>query len=62
MARKPIIGLITDVVPMKSQNAHLVYEKYIYAVAVGAQATTVLIPGRLSDVDGTPSAEEIDFA
>src|ERR1700709_986405 len=61
MARKPVIGFVCDVLPMRGHVAHLVYEKYIYAVTVGADATPVLIPGRVSDIDGTPAPGSLDI-
>jgi putative glutamine amidotransferase len=61
MARKPVIGFMCDVLPMRGHVAHLVYEKYLYAVTVGAEATPILIPGRVSDIDGTPASGSLDI-
>jgi putative glutamine amidotransferase len=60
--RKPVIGFVCDVTAVSGHVTHLVVEKYLYAVAVGAGATPILLPGRISDVDGTPAAEAIDYA
>lgn len=54
---RPVIGVISDVKPVGSQVVHGVTEKYIYAVAHGAQALPVLIPGTMSAVDGDMPTE-----
>jgi putative glutamine amidotransferase len=61
MARKPVIGFVCDVLPMGGHTAHLVYEKYLYAVTVGADATPILIPGRISDADGNVAPGSLDI-
>ncbi len=62
MMRRPVIGFVCDVSPMSGHIAHLVVEKYLYAVAVGSDAVCILLPGRICDVDGTPATETIDFS
>ncbi|MBB3770881.1 putative glutamine amidotransferase [Angulomicrobium tetraedrale] len=48
---RPVIGVISDVKARDGHVVHGVTEKYIYAVARGAQAMPVLIPGTISSVD-----------
>jgi putative glutamine amidotransferase len=59
--RRPVIGFVCDVTPVAGHVAHLVVEKYLYAVAVGANAVPILLPGRISDVDGTPAQQSLDY-
>jgi len=61
MAR-PVIGFVCDVTAVSGHVAHLVVEKYIYAVTVGADALPILLPGRVSNIDGTPAPTPVDFA
>jgi putative glutamine amidotransferase len=58
---KPVIGFVCDVTPVSGHVAHLVVEKYLYAVAVGAAATPILLPGRICDVDGTVAGDAMDY-
>ncbi len=60
--RRPVIGFVCDVTAVSGHPAHLVVEKYISAVAVGANAQPILLPGRISDIDGRPVAQTIDYA
>ncbi|WP_459697841.1 gamma-glutamyl-gamma-aminobutyrate hydrolase family protein [Acidisoma sp. C75] len=59
---KPVIGLVCDVRADAGHVAHLVVEKYIYAVAAGADALPILLPGQLSDSEGRPDPRGIDYA
>ncbi|MBS7537707.1 gamma-glutamyl-gamma-aminobutyrate hydrolase family protein [Ancylobacter lacus] len=52
---RPVIGVVSDVKPGSGHVTHGVTEKYLFAVARGAQTYPVMLPGRLSDVDGTMS-------
>lgn len=53
---RPLIGVVADVKPSHKHVWHRVQEKYLYAVARGADAQVVILPGRLSAVDaGEPS-------
>ncbi|MBS9476016.1 gamma-glutamyl-gamma-aminobutyrate hydrolase family protein [Ancylobacter radicis] len=56
---RPVIGVISDVKTINGQNTHGVTEKYIYAVARGAQAMPVLIPGTISAVDAAMAPERV---
>lgn len=56
---RPVIGVISDVKAKDGQVVHGVTEKYIYAVARGAQAMPVLIPGTISAVDAEMAPERI---
>jgi putative glutamine amidotransferase len=58
---RPVIGFVCDVTAVSGHVAHLVVEKYIYAVAVGANAVPILLPGRVSDIDGKPAGQAIDY-
>lgn len=60
--RRPVIGFVCDVTAVSGHPAHLVVEKYIAAVAAGANAQPILLPGRISDIDGNPLAQSIDYA
>jgi putative glutamine amidotransferase len=59
--QRPVIGFVCDVTPVSGHVSHLVVEKYLYAVAVGADAVPILLPGQISDTDGTPAAAAIDY-
>ncbi len=52
---RPVIGVVSDVKPGSGHVTHGVTEKYLFAVARGAQTYPIMLPGRLSDVDGTMS-------
>ncbi|WGD29029.1 gamma-glutamyl-gamma-aminobutyrate hydrolase family protein [Ancylobacter sp. WKF20] len=56
---RPVIGVISDVKTINGQVTHGVTEKYIYAVARGAQAMPVLIPGTISAVDAAMAPERV---
>lgn len=56
---RPVIGVISDVKSHGGHVVHSVTEKYIYAVARGAQAMPVLIPGTISSVDAAMAPERI---
>ncbi|MFT0892158.1 gamma-glutamyl-gamma-aminobutyrate hydrolase family protein [Pseudochelatococcus sp. G4_1912] len=45
---RPVIGVVADVKPTHKHVWHQVQEKYLYAVARGAEAEVVILPGRLS--------------
>ncbi|WP_350356067.1 gamma-glutamyl-gamma-aminobutyrate hydrolase family protein [Acidisoma cladoniae] len=62
LMRRPVIGFVCDVTGMSGHIAHLVVEKYLYAVTVGSDAVPILIPGRICDTDGTPATQSIDYA
>lgn len=49
---RPVIGVVSDVKPLGGHVLHGVTEKYLYAVARGADALPVLLPGTVSAVDG----------
>ena len=59
---RPVIGFVCDVTAISGHVAHLVFQKYIHAVAVGADALPILLPGLLADIDGRPDPRGIDFA
>ncbi|MGV6873391.1 gamma-glutamyl-gamma-aminobutyrate hydrolase family protein [Pseudochelatococcus sp. B33] len=48
---RPLIGVVADVKPSHKHVWHRVQEKYLYAVARGADAQVVILPGRLSATD-----------
>ncbi|MCK0197857.1 gamma-glutamyl-gamma-aminobutyrate hydrolase family protein [Ancylobacter sp. 6x-1] len=52
---RPVIGVISDVKPGSGHVTHGVTEKYLFAVARGADTYPVMLPGRMSDVDGSMS-------
>lgn len=56
---RPVIGVISDVKASGGHVVHGVTEKYIYAVARGAQAMPVLIPGTVSAVDADMVPERV---
>jgi len=56
---RPVIGVISDVKAGGGHVVHGVTEKYIYAVARGAQAMPVLIPGTISAVDADMAPERV---
>lgn len=56
---RPVIGVISDVKAGGGHVVHGVTEKYIYAVANGAQALPVLLPGTVSAVDGEMAPEKL---
>lgn len=56
---RPVIGVISDVKTVNGQVVHGVTEKYIYAVARGAQAMPVLVPGTISAVDAGMAPERV---
>lgn len=56
---RPVIGVISDVKASGGHVVHGVTEKYIYAVARGAQAMPVLIPGTVSAVDADMAPERV---
>ncbi|MCK0206531.1 gamma-glutamyl-gamma-aminobutyrate hydrolase family protein [Starkeya koreensis] len=56
---RPVIGVISDVKASGGHVVHGVTEKYIYAVARGAQAMPVLIPGTISAVDADMAPEQV---
>ncbi len=56
---RPVIGVISDVKASGGHVVHGVTEKYIYAVARGAQAMPVLIPGTISAVDADMAPERV---
>ena len=60
--RRPVIGFVCDVTAVSGHPTHLVVEKYISAVAAGANAQAILLPGRLSDIDGNPLPQSVDYA
>ncbi|MFD2251414.1 putative glutamine amidotransferase [Pseudochelatococcus lubricantis] len=53
---RPVIGVVADVKPSRKYVWHKVQEKYLYAVARGADAEVVILPGRLSAVDAEERA------
>lgn len=59
--QRPVIGFVCDVTAVAGHPAHLVVEKYISAVAVGANALPVLLPGRISDIEGRPIDQSLDY-
>lgn len=59
---RPVIGVVCDVKESAGHRIHAVTEKYLYAVAEGAGALTLMIPARLSDTDGKPGPTPADFA
>lgn len=56
---RPVIGVVSDVKPGGGHVIHGVSEKYLYAVARGAQALPVLLPGQMSAVDGDMAPERL---
>lgn len=56
---RPVIGVISDVKAGGGHVVHGVTEKYIYAVARGAQALPVLLPGTVSAVDAAMAPERL---
>jgi putative glutamine amidotransferase len=56
---RPVIGVISDVKASGGHVVHGVTEKYIYAVARGAQAMPVLVPGTISAVDAAMASERL---
>lgn len=56
---RPVIGVISDVKASGGHVVHGVTEKYIYAVARGAQAMPVLVPGTISAVDAAMAPERL---
>lgn len=50
---RPLIGVVADVKPSHKHVWHRVQEKYLYAVARGADAQVVILPGTLSAVDAS---------
>ncbi|MCS0502609.1 gamma-glutamyl-gamma-aminobutyrate hydrolase family protein [Ancylobacter mangrovi] len=56
---RPVIGVISDVKQVGGHTVHGVTEKYIYAVARGAQAMPVLVPGTISAVDADMAPERV---
>ncbi|MGI6245526.1 MAG: gamma-glutamyl-gamma-aminobutyrate hydrolase family protein [Pseudochelatococcus sp.] len=48
---RPVIGVVADVKPSRKHVWHKVQDKYLYAVARGADAEVVILPGRLSATD-----------
>jgi putative glutamine amidotransferase len=56
---RPVIGVVSDVKPSGGHVLHGVTEKYLYAVARGAQALPVLLPGQMSAVDGDMEPERL---
>ncbi|MDR6952446.1 putative glutamine amidotransferase [Ancylobacter sp. 3268] len=56
---RPVIGVICDVKASGGHVLHGVTEKYIYAVANGAQALPVLLPGTVSAVDAAMAPERL---
>ncbi|WP_029351889.1 gamma-glutamyl-gamma-aminobutyrate hydrolase family protein [Bosea sp. 117] len=56
---RPVIGVVSDVKVVGTQVVHGVTEKYIYAVARGAQAMPVLLPGTISAVDADMQPERM---
>ncbi len=59
---RPVIGVVCDVKESAGHRIHAITEKYLYAVAEGADALTLMIPARLSDTDGRFAPTPIDFA
>lgn len=58
---RPVIGVVCDVKESAGHRIHAVTEKYLYAVAEGAGAMTLMIPARLSNTDGRPAPTAPDF-
>lgn len=58
---RPLIGAIADVKPSHKHVWHRVQEKYLYAVAHGADAQVVILPGTLSAVDASQPAVPPDL-
>ncbi|HSI39354.1 MAG TPA: gamma-glutamyl-gamma-aminobutyrate hydrolase family protein [Xanthobacteraceae bacterium] len=56
---RPVIGVVSDVKAIGSHAFHAAGEKYIYAVARGAGALPVLLPGRISAIERSQPAERL---
>lgn len=48
---RPLIGVVADVKPSHKHVWHRVQEKYLYAVARGADAQVVILPGTIAAID-----------
>lgn len=57
----PVVGVVADIKPLNGQMIHSITEKYLFAVARGAGALPLMIPGRISGLEGAPTPARPDI-